>query len=251
MPAAARPPTLSRLLQRPLAVLAAARWPNRCAVCRTDTAGIGAGICAACRARHAPPRARCMRCAIGVPAGVLTCGACLRAPPSWQRAIAACDYGYPWDRLLAAFKFHAALDLAPALADLLAARIEDGEASAAAEVLLPVPLAPARLRERGYNQAAVLASRLGRRLSVPSAPRALLRLRDTPHQIALPREQRAANMRGAFAVEPLALGALRGRRVALVDDVMTTGATLGALAEVLHQAGCAEVQCWVVARTPD
>ena len=239
------------MLQRPLAALADRRWPNRCAVCRADTAGARAGVCANCIERHAPPRARCIHCAIGVPAGVTVCGACLRTPPPWSRAIAACDYAYPWDGLLTAFKFHAALDLAPALAELLAQRVEASTGGPPAELLLPVPLAPARLRERGYNQAAVLAARLARRLGVPSAPRALLRLRDTLHQIDLPREQRAANMRAAFAVEPMALARLRGRRVALIDDVMTTGATLGALAEALRSAGCADVQAWVLARTPD
>lgn len=193
---------------------------------------------------------RCQGCALRVPAGVLRCGACLRLPPAWSRAIAACDYAYPWDGLLAAFKFHAALDLAPALAARLAEQVQ-AAGGPAADLLLPVPLAPARLRERGYNQAAVLAAQVARRLGVSSAPRWLLRLRDTPHQIALPRERRAANVRDAFAVEPLALAGLRGRRVALVDDVMTTGATLRVLAGVLRQAGCAEVQAWVFARTPE
>jgi len=86
---------------------------------------------------------------------------------------------------------------------------------------------------------------------VARAPQALRRTRDTGHQLALPREQRAANVRGAFAVAPRTAGVLRGRRVALVDDVMTTGATLAEAARVLLAAGAAEVQAWVVARTPD
>lgn len=225
-------------------------WPNRCAVCRSDTAGASAMICGACIDRHAPTVPRCHGCALRVPAGALRCGACLRLPPPWSRAIAACDYAYPWDGLLAAFKFHAALDLAPALAARLAEQVQ-AAGDPAVDLLLPVPLAPARLRERGYNQAAVLAAQVARRLGVSSAPRWLLRLRDTPHQIALPRERRAANVRDAFAVEPLAIAGLRGLRVALVDDVMTTGATLRVLAEVLRQAGCAEVQAWVFARTPE
>ena len=259
-------------------------WPNRCAVCRSGTRGAAGRLCDDCLRRHAPPRPRCCRCALAVPASVALCGACLRAPPPWSAAVALADYGYPWDGLLAALKFRAALDLVPALGDALAARValhapdvsdprlhpsqpegspgpcgpgkpqdpgRDRTDPAAVALLMPVPLADARLRERGYNQAALLAQRLARRLQLACAPQALRRTRDTGHQLALPREQRSANVRGAFAVAPRTAEALRGRRVALVDDVMTTGATLAEAARVLLAAGAAEVQAWVVARTPD
>ncbi len=224
-------------------------WPNRCAVCHSPTRGLGRRLCADCTDRYAAPRPRCLRCALAVPQGVALCGHCLREPPPWSRAVAACDYGHPWDGVLADFKFRAALDLAPALADLLVHAL--GPEPPAVDLLLPVPLAPARLRERGYNQAALLAAALGRQRPIAVRTDVLLRIADTPHQVALPRERRIANLRGAFAVEPLTLQAVRGRRIALLDDVMTTGATLAEAARTLHAAGAAEVQAWVVARTPD
>lgn len=221
-------------------------WPNRCAVCHADTVGATARVCTDCNARFAPGVPRCERCALRAPSGRPLCGACLSAPPAWSRAIAACDYGYPWDGLLTAFKFHAALDLLPALAGMIAARIPIPVG--AIDLVLPVPLSAARLRERGYNQAGLLASHLARRLHLVCNDQALLRVTDTPHQTALPRERRAANVRGAFAIAPRAR--LSGARVALIDDVMTTGATLGELTRLLLQAGVSEVQVWVFARTP-
>lgn len=224
-------------------------WPNQCAVCRAATRGTGRRLCEDCIARFAAPRWRCTRCALAMPDGVAVCGRCLREPPPWSRTVAACDYGHPWDGVLGDFKFRAALDLAPALAELLARAL--GPEPPSVDLLLPVPLAPPRLRERGYNQAALLAAALGRRLRRPVRDDLLLRIADTPHQLSLPRERRIANLRGAFAVEPLALAAVRDQRIALLDDVMTTGATLAEAARTLRDAGAAEVEAWVVARTPD
>ncbi|MBA3589364.1 ComF family protein [Methylibium sp.] len=221
-------------------------WPNRCAVCHADTVGATARICTDCALRFGADFPRCHRCALRAPSGKLLCGACLRAPPPWSRAIAACDYGYPWDGLLTAFKFNEALDLLPALAGLLAARIPPP--AAGVDLLLPVPLSATRLRERGYNQAGLLAAQLARRLNLACSADALLRVTDTPHQIALPREQRSANVSGAFAIAQTVR--LQGLRVALIDDVMTTGATLGELSRLLLKSGVADVQVWVFARTP-
>lgn len=222
------------------------RWPNHCAVCHAPTVGTAARVCADCSERFAPRVARCGRCALRVPARAPVCGACLRRPPPWSSAIAACDYGYPWDGLLTSLKFHAALDLVPALAGLLERHLVPEAATV--DLVLPVPLGDRRLRERGYNQAGLLARRLGHRLRLASSPEALLRVNETPPQTALHRDRRAANVLGAFALAPRV--ALQGRRIALVDDVMTTGATLGELARLVLDAGAADVKVWVVARTP-
>jgi ComF family protein len=183
-----------------------------------------------------------------VPPGVDTCGSCLAAPPDFDSAVAAVDYGAPWDRLVAAFKFHAALDLGPVFARAIAEAA--GASSLRPELLRPGPLAPARLRERGYNQAWELARRLGRRFGIGADPRLLLRIRETSHQLSLPPAARAGNVRGAFAVEPGRRADVAGRRVALVDDVMTTGSTAAEIARALRQAGAAHVAVWVFARTP-
>jgi len=206
-------------------------------------------VCGACRERFAAPAARCTRCALRVPDGTTTCGACLVDPPPFDAALAALDYGHPWDRLIAAFKFHAALDLAAPLAQLLATAWRTS-GRPRPDRLVPVPLSAPRLQERGYNQAWQLARLLARWLACPADARLLLRIKDTPHQLAFPVDERAANVHSAFAVEPRRRAELRGRHVAIVDDVMTTGATAAEIAHTLRHAGAAAVDVWVVARTP-
>ena len=233
----------SRLLS---AARAHAAVPSLCAICH----GWGTQrVCEACVRRFAAPLPRCRRCALQLPAGAALCGACLTDPPPYAHTLAAVDYDHPWDGLITHFKFHAALELAPALAARMLAAQRLGHAPAPT-LLLPIPLSDARLRERGYNQAWELAQRLGRALRCATDARLLLRVKDTPHQLALPPEQRAGNVRAAFAVEPRRRAELRGRRVTLVDDVMTTGATVAEATRSLLQAGASEVGVWVVARTP-
>lgn len=230
---------LTRLLQL-------ASPPGLCAVCH----GWGQQrVCAHCVSRFAPQPPRCRRCALRVPEGETTCGTCLIDPPPFEHTLTAVDYQYPWDHLITHFKFHGALDLAPALAQRLLAAAA-AQHVATPTLLLPVPLSEARLRERGYNQAWELTQQLSRALHCRSDASLLLRVKDTPHQIDLPLKQRAANVRSAFALEPRRATEPRGQTVTLVDDVMTTGATAAALARVLLQAGAAQVQVWVVARTP-
>ena len=220
--------------------------PSLCAVCR----GWGRGrVCAACLSRFAAPTPRCARCALPVAASTPVCGSCLAAPPPFDAALAALDYRAPWDRLVTAFKFHDALDLARPFANAIAAA-EARRAAPRPSLVLPVPLAPARLRARGYNQAWELARRVARALAIAADPMLLLRIRETVHQLALPPLARAGNVAGAFAVEPRRRGELAGRHVAVVDDVMTSGHTAAELARVLKQAGATTVEIWVLARTP-
>ncbi len=221
--------------------------PSQCAVCR---GWARARLCEACVQRFAAPVPRCCRCAIDVPAGVEVCGTCLRQPPPFDAALAAVDYAYPWDTLVRRLKFHAALDLAPALAERLLDAVRRQEAATTPDWLLPVPLSTARLRERGFNQAWEIARRVARALGCAADAHLLLRLKDTPHQTALPHDRRAANVRGAFAVEPLRRAQIDGRAIAIIDDVLTTGATAAEIASVLKRAGARSVQVWVVARTP-
>ncbi len=237
--------TFTRLLG-PALDRAASRLPSLCAVCH----GWGRQrVCAECILRFAAEVPRCRRCALRVAPGVAVCGACLLDPPPYARSVAALDYGHPWDGLITQFKFHTALDLAPALAARMLAAT-GREAMTADALLVPIPLSDARLRERGYNQAWELAKRLARASRAQADATLLLRVRDTPHQLALPPEQRAGNVHAAFIVEPGRRAAVQGRRFSLVDDVMTTGATVAEAARMLLQAGAAEVGVWVVARTP-
>ena len=178
--------------------------------------------------------------------------------------MAAADYGFPWDGLVGRFKFQGQPELAGLLAEVMAGAVLRGAAHAAhaagagagaagmagVEVIVPVPLSDARLAERGYNQAWELARRLAARLRLPALADGLLRLRDTPHQVGLTRQARQRNLRDAMWVAPAAAAQLAGRRVALVDDVLTTGVTAAAASQALLAAGAASVQVWVLARTP-
>jgi ComF family protein len=220
--------------------------PTQCAVCRGWSAQ---RLCADCVQRHAAPRSRCGGCALPVPTGVARCGGCVAAPLPFAHAVAAVDYAFPWSNLVTALKFHAALDLADALARLLADAVRAGGA-ALPPLLLPVPLGRERLAERGMNQAWELARRVAALLRLRAHARLLERRVETPHLANLPRDERAKAIRGAFALAPGASTALRGQDIALIDDVMTTGATAAEAARTLLGNGAASVQLWVLARTP-
>jgi ComF family protein len=219
------------------------RLPCQCELCRRWS---DQRLCDDCTGRHAAPVPRCPRCALRLPAAAL-CGECLRDPPPFVSATCVADYGFPWDRLIADFKFHGRAELAEALAPLMAV----ATAGAARESLVvPVPLARQRLAERGYNQAWELARRVARGHRLEARHELLSRALEGLHQAELTRAERLANLRAAFIVEPRHRDALRGRHVALVDDVLTTGATAREAARVLLQAGAATVEVWVFARTP-
>ena len=175
-----------------------------------------------------------------------TCGACRRHRPRFSYARAAADYGDTVREAVHAFKFRGRRALAAPLGDLLAGLEPPASPGPPPSVIVPVPLHARRERERGFNQAELLARRLGRAWDVPVAARALVRSRATPAQADLPADARRANVRGAFAVR--APGRVAGRHVLLVDDVLTTGATAGACAAALLDAGAAAVGVLTVAR---
>lgn len=167
-------------------------------------------------------------------------------PPPLDACLAACSYAWPWPDCIAQFKFRGEAGWAGPLATLMRSVPWVEPALEQCDTVLPMPLATARLRERGFNQAAELARRLA---PAKTDATLLLRTRDTPAQIGLARAERLRNLRGAFAVEPLRAGQLQGRRVVLVDDVMTTGASLFSAAAALRLAGAAHVTAVVFART--
>jgi ComF family protein len=174
----------------------------------------------------------------------------MREPPPFEHTVCAVDYGFPWDHLITQFKFHGHTALAGALVQQMLRAVRDA-ASPLPQCVLPVPLAPRRLADRGYNQAWELARRLATALHLPAQADGLQRPLDTEHQARLDRAERHRNLRSAFMVEPRHRPALQGLRVALVDDVMTTGATVSEAARALLHAGAAAVDVWVVARTPE
>jgi ComF family protein len=219
---------------------------GQCAVCRGWDAQAVCGSCIAC---FAPDVARCARCGLRCAVPVAACGACLATPPPFDVCVVGCDYAFPWDRLVVDLKFHGQVDLAASLATRLTQAVRSS-GQAKPELVLPVPLAPGRLAERGYNQAWELARRVARGLQCAADARLLERPADGAHQAQLTLAARRDNLRGAFLVDPARSAWLQGRHVALVDDVMTSGATLREAALALRRAGAERVDAWVLARTP-
>ncbi len=234
------PRTLARLAGRLRRALAPA-----CFVCGVLP---GDPACAPCCADFFPVDvARCPRCANPVPAAdgnadPLACGACLGRTPAFDATVTLGAYVAPLDRMVQALKSAQRLDLGRAFGRLLALRLMPMQFDA----VIALPLARSRLRARGFNQAQEIARALACELQLPLLPDALHRVRDTPSQQSLSLARRRANVRGAFA----APRALALRHVLLVDDVMTTGASLGAAASCLKRAGVARITNAVVARTP-
>lgn len=230
----------------PAAALALPRLPSQCEVCRQWSAG---ALCPACIARFAAPRPRCACCGIGLGVAAPHCGECLRDRPPFEHTVCVADYGFPWDALIGAFKFQGRIELAGPLAAQMLGAVK-AAARPPPQCVLPVPLSPQRLAQRGYNQAWELARRVAAALQLPADAGLLQRPLETAHQAELGRSERQRNLRSAFMADPRRRGDLQGRRVALVDDVMTTGATAREAAAVLLRAGAAAVDLWVLARTP-
>lgn len=208
-----------------------------CALCGGNS---GAEVlCAGCAAGLPVPPEVCPRCALPSARGAF-CGSCLADPPRFDATLALWLYEFPCDRLVQALKYRGWLALAPFFARSLALR-----PLPTVHLVVPMPLHPQRLAQRGFNQAVEIARRLCRQTGLAFAPRGAKRVRDTAAQTDLPYNERARNVRRAFACDL----DLSGKSVAVVDDVMTTGATLNELAGVLKRAGAARVDNWVIARS--
>nr|WP_307188784.1 ComF family protein [Massilia sp. PDC64] len=180
--------------------------------------------------------------------GANICGTCLSTPPAFDATVAAVDYAIPLDQLVLQLKFGARLALAPWFARQIRDAVLARPGLPLPDLLCPVPLGPGRLVERGFNQALEIARPLAAALGVACHPALALRTLDTPAQSGVAPSVRASNVRGAFAVEDPDL--VEGRHVGLVDDVMTSGHTLGELAATFKRFGAARVTNFVFARTP-
>ncbi|MCM8564009.1 ComF family protein [Thauera linaloolentis] len=216
--------------------------PQDCLVCG-EAAG-ESGLCAACLAElPRRPRSACPVCALpGLGGG--PCGQCLRELPAYDATLALFDYAFPIDVLIHALKYRHQLSVAAFLAAELCALGES--AALGADLILPMPLHVRRLAERGFNQAVELARPLARSTGLPMELARVRKLRDTPPQASLARDERLRSPRGVFCCDR----ALDGLHVLVVDDVMTTGATLNELARCLKRQGAVRVTNLVVARTP-
>jgi ComF family protein len=198
-----------------------------CAACEADLPYLDAGHCPVC--------------ALPTTQGEV-CGQCLKTPPIFTHTTAVFAYRYPLNKLIQQLKYAEQLPLAHAFALQLARKIDLTERP---DYVIAMPLHPSRLRERGFNQSLLIAQTLAHHHQLKLLPTACERVRATEPQTSLPRDQRAKNMRGAFQCHV----ELTGKHVVLVDDVLTTGASLSALAAAVHACGAAKIENWVVART--
>lgn len=212
--------------------------PQSCLLCGADDAH--GPFCEPCR-MELPwlPRNRCRVCALPLKSGSV-CGSCLDRPPRFDAVEAAFAYRFPVDALIPALKYGGRLALARALGEQLARTV-----TREVDAIVPMPLAPARLAERGFNQALEIARVVATVTGMPVLREACRKVANTPPQASLPWGERVKNVRRAFVCD----ASFAGARIAVVDDVLTTGATLNELARVLRRAGAVEVVGWVVART--
>ena len=218
--------------------------PPYCRLCGA-AAENGLPLCRGCHRDLPWSRQACRQCGrrLNGPLSIRPCGRCQRDPPAFTATTAALHYQPPVDYLVQRLKFSGELALAPLLATLLAGKL--GERSPPLpELLIPVPLHRSRLRQRGFNQATEIARALGRHLDLPVEHRLCRRTRRTGTQSLLPVSSRHGNMRNAFAVD----GTPGATHVAVIDDVMTSGHTVGELARVLKRSGVETIEVWVVAR---
>lgn len=230
--------------------LATHLFPGRCVLC-ADTAPSSTLLCRDCAAELPANRPACPRCARPLPvqacppgAPAPLCGECLQQAPVFDRAISAWQYAGAIPHLVTTLKFHRGLHLVPTLATGLLAAVRAAPRQDWPEVIVPIPLHPVRLRERGFNQAMELARPLGRALGLPIAPTLCRRTRSTAVQSTLTLRERKANVRGAFVLD----APCPWHRVAILDDVLTTGHTVAELSRVLKRAGVDEIEIWSVAR---
>ncbi|HBX55056.1 ComF family protein [Pseudomonas sp. UBA2684] len=206
-------------------------------------------LCSSCEAELPWLGGHCQVCALPLPSTGLTCGACLKRPPSFQRVEAPWRYAFPIDTAINRFKHQAKWPLGRLLGGLLSHHLQHAfaEGLARPDLLLPVPLAGPRQRQRGFNQAGLLSQWLSASLHLPQQPHWLERTSDTPAQQQLTAAARQRNLRRAFALTNASR--VEGLHLALIDDVLTTGATAESLARLLLRGGAARVDVYCLART--
>lgn len=214
--------------------------PPRCLLC--DSPGqAGLDLCQACFSELPWLEGACRQCAFPLSDSDLVCGACLSKPPGFDRTRALWHYRPPVQGLIHTLKFQGRQDLARVLGEIMARCLWPVSLP---DCLVPVPLHPARYRTRGFNQALEIARPIARQLKIPLCPKLCHRVRITPPQRILDAKERRKNLRGAFQ----ATETLSGCHIAIVDDVLTTGATAHEVATALKQAGAVQIEVWVLAR---
>lgn len=225
--------------------------PPTCILCRQH-ADTSQDLCSGCAASLPRLTRPCRRCALPLPPGYhsgLYCGTCLACPPPYTRLLAPWSYRPPLPSLVAAFKYQSRLVNGRVLAAGISALVQqEYHADMRPTLLVPVPLHGRRLQRRGFNQSLELAHWMSQQLAIPVTHSLVTRVRHTPQQTGLSAAERKRNLSGAFRIRK-GFRFKPGTTVAIVDDVVTTGTTVTALAKVLLRAGADEVHVWAIART--
>lgn len=212
-----------------------------CTLCTSYDGGV-LGLCEICL-KNLPwhSTSQCPQCSLS--SDGRTCGSCLTAPPSFDATTSLFTYDHPLDRLLQQYKYRESLQLANTFATMLHEKLLDNPGKI--DLIIPMPMHVKRLQERGFNQALEIAKIVSKLTKVPLDYNACQRVKLTPPQASLPHKERSKNIRGVFHCQK----DLTGLNIAIIDDVMTTGASLDELAKTLKKAGAEHVECWVIART--
>lgn len=240
--------TLSTQIQRK--VNNSLALPGACITC--SAAIVGHGLCAGCYVDLPANQGQCRRCALPLAFGTgatMICGECLRHPPPFDRVITPWRYEFPVNHMISRYKYRGQRALGQPLIQSLVERVRDDLASEPwrrPDLLIPSPMHRNRQRRRGFNQAEDIAEQLSRQTGVPWSVTLVRKHRQHEVQAGLGRQKRLANLRGSFVVDSPA-----PRRVAIVDDVITTGATARTLALALTKAGARHIEVWALARTPN
>lgn len=216
-----------------------------CVLCANHEGG-KLGLCGVCLQDlpwHASPQ--CPQC--GLLSDGLVCGSCLNASPSFDATHVLFTYDYPLDRLLQHYKYKESLHLANTFASLFIDKKLSKRLNTNPKIdrIVPMPMHDTRLKQRGSNQALEITRLISKHMQIKLDYTSCQRTKLTPPQASLPLKERIKNIRGVFHCQQ----DLQGLNIAIVDDVMTTGASLNELAKTLKQAGAAHVECWVIART--
>lgn len=207
-------------------------------------------LCVACECELPWLEEQCLRCALPMPLAGFVCSECNSRSPAFEQVVAPWHFGFPVDALISRFKHRGQWPMGRMLAQQLGMAVQHryGEGLPRPHRLLPVPLARGRLRQRGFNQSAMIAQWLSTQLGIPCDEHVLRRIHDTPAQQTLGAKARQRNLQRAFSL--VAGARIKGLSFALVDDVLTTGATAQALASLLLEGGAQRVDLYCLARTP-
>ncbi|CEG57712.1 ComF family protein [Legionella fallonii] len=228
--------------QKLLSIAQTLRLPSICTLCNQFHKS-SLAVCSYCAKYIKPLGLACRSCAYPLPdEGYMLCGQCIKKPPAFNNALIHYIFEEPLRSLLHQFKYHNGLYLTSFLGQLMLHSIQ--KQPIAAQCLIPVPMHPQRLKQRGFNQAVVLAKFLSRKLNLPYDPVSCQKIINTQPQASLDSEQRKKNLRKAFRVHPLPY-----QHVVLIDDLLTTGSTANELARAIKKTGVKQVDVWCCART--